>query len=216
MGIMRTLTLNGVTYEVESSVPTANTVTLKAADWLGDTSPYSQVVAVGGVTSHTKVDLQPTMDQVNSLYSQSVGFFSRNEGGVVRVYAVGNRPTTDFVIQITLTEVEGEVSSIKGNTIGFPNPQPDWDQTDTTQADYIKNKPVVPVTVAEDGYTDIEGLRQATSVGIIKANNMVGVYVELQGGVNTHSIITLNEKGYPSEIMTDGVKCVVSWDGFYE
>lgn len=106
MAIMRTLTLNGVTYAVESSVPTTATVTLKAADWLGNASPYSQVVALGGVTSFTKVDLQPTVDQIDTLYSQSLGFFTVNESGVVTVYAVGNKPTEDFTIQVTMTEVE--------------------------------------------------------------------------------------------------------------
>lgn len=106
MAIMRTLTLNGVTYAVESSVPTAKTVTLKAADWLGDTSPYAQVVALGDVTSRTKVDLQPTVSQLDTLYAMSLGFFAVNEDGIVTVYAVGNKPTEDFVIQVTLTEVE--------------------------------------------------------------------------------------------------------------
>ena len=106
MAIMRTLTLNGVTYAVESSIPTAKTVTLKAADWLGDTSPYAQVVALGDVTSRTKVDLQPTDEQLNTLYAMALGFFAVNEDGVVTVYAVGNKPTEDFVIQVTLTEVE--------------------------------------------------------------------------------------------------------------
>lgn len=32
---------------------------------------------------------------------------------------------------------------IRGNTVGFPNPQPDWEQTDPLQADYIRNKPNV-------------------------------------------------------------------------
>lgn len=32
---------------------------------------------------------------------------------------------------------------IRGNTVGFPNPQPDWEQTDPLQADYIRNKPDV-------------------------------------------------------------------------
>ena len=106
MAIMRTLTLNGVTYAVESSVPTATTVTLQAAKWLGDTSPYSQVVAIGDVTPLTKVDLQPTIDQLDTLYSQSIGFFAVNEDGVVTVFAVGNKPVEDFIIQITMTEVE--------------------------------------------------------------------------------------------------------------
>lgn len=106
MPIMRTLTLNGVTYDVESSVPTAKTVTLKAANWLGNASPYSQVVDLANVTSKTKVDLQPTLNQLDTLYSQSVGFYTVNEDGVVTVYAVGNKPTADFAIQVTMTEVE--------------------------------------------------------------------------------------------------------------
>ena len=36
------------------------------------------------------------------------------------------------------------VSPIYGNTTATPNPQPDWNQTDSTKADYIKNKPVIP------------------------------------------------------------------------
>ena len=106
MAVMRTLTLNGTTYHVESSVPTTRTVTLKASDWLGDASPFSQVVAIGDVTSLTKVDLQPTLGQLDALYRQSVGFFTVNEDGVVTVYAVGSKPTEDFTIQVTMTEVE--------------------------------------------------------------------------------------------------------------
>ena len=214
MGVMRTLTLNGVTYKVESSVPTADTVTLKAADWLGDTSPYSQVVAVGGVTSRTKVDLQPTMDQVDTLYSQSVGFFTVNEGGVVRVQAVGNRPTEDFVIQITMTEVEGGGTRIKGNTVGFPNPQTDWNQKNDTQADFLKNKP--PIYVDANGYTVIEGLPVATNMAMVKADNTITVTVALQGDQTTTSIITLNADGYPIDVTTDGLACTLSWEGFDE
>ena len=32
---------------------------------------------------------------------------------------------------------------IRGNTVGVPNPQPDWNQTDPTKANYIRNKPSV-------------------------------------------------------------------------
>lgn len=31
--------------------------------------------------------------------------------------------------------------SIIGNTVGAPNPRPDWNQNDSKKADYIKNKP---------------------------------------------------------------------------
>lgn len=36
-----------------------------------------------------------------------------------------------------------EILEIIGNTTTTPNPRPDWNQTDSTKADYIKNKPVV-------------------------------------------------------------------------
>lgn len=187
MSVMRTLTLNGVTYEVESSVPTANTVTLKAADWLGDTSPYSQVAAIDGVTSRTKVDLQPTMDQVDMLYAQSVGFFTVNEGGVVRVQAVGKKPTEDFTIQITMTEVEGGGSRIKGNTVGFPNPQPDWNQTDETQADFIKNKP------------DVLGSLPTVSA-IDFSNFQNGSFTEIVDGETITHTVTFDDSGRPVKI----------------
>ena len=44
---------------------------------------------------------------------------------------------------------------IRGNTIGIPNPQPNWDQTDSTQADYIRNKPTEYVIVGQSKYAEI-------------------------------------------------------------
>jgi len=35
------------------------------------------------------------------------------------------------------------MTKIIGNTTATPNPQPDWNQTDETKADYIKNKPTI-------------------------------------------------------------------------
>ena len=35
-----------------------------------------------------------------------------------------------------------EIREIIGNTIATPTPQPDWNQTDETKLDYIKNKPI--------------------------------------------------------------------------
>jgi hypothetical protein len=38
-----------------------------------------------------------------------------------------------------MTEVEGD-APIRGDTVGLPNPQADWNQNDPAKADYIKNK----------------------------------------------------------------------------
>lgn len=44
------------------------------------------------------------------------------------------------------------MAKIIGNTTATPNPRPDWNQTDETKADYIKNKPTV---LTEDDVVEI-------------------------------------------------------------
>lgn len=39
---------------------------------------------------------------------------------------------------------------IIGNTTATPNPRPDWNQTDATKADYIKNKPDISAITDEE------------------------------------------------------------------
>lgn len=149
MGIMRTLTINGVKYDVTPVVP-ASSVTLLASAWVGDGDAYSQIVDLPGVTANTKVDLQPTSEQLEEFHYKIIAFVAENEGGVVTVYSIGDKPTGDHTIQITLTEVKAE-GKIRGNTVGTTMPRPDWDQTDPAKADYIKNKPVVIKTINGQG-----------------------------------------------------------------
>lgn len=139
MAGLKTLTVNGMTYKVAPIVPSSG-VTLLAAGWVENEGVYSQVVELAGVTSHTKVDLQPTPDQDEIFRAKTLAFVAENDDGVVTVFSVGDRPRNDYTIQVTMTEVEGE-GKIRGNTVGVPNPQADWKQTDPTKADYIKNKP---------------------------------------------------------------------------
>lgn len=139
MASLKTLTINGVTYEVTPVVP-ASSITLLASAWEGDGDAYSQVVTIPGVTSHTKVDLQPTAEQLIVFHDKVLAFVAENDGGVVTVFAVGDKPMDNHTIQITKTEVEG-TGKIRGNTAGTTTPRSDWDQTDPTKADYIHNKP---------------------------------------------------------------------------
>ena len=141
MGLLKTLTVNGVSYEVKPVVP-ASYVTLRAAGWVGSEGSYSQVVPLVGVTNHTKVDLQPTPEQVETFLEKTLAFTTENNNGVVTVYSVGDKPEDDYTIQVTLIEAEG-TPPIRGNTVGLPNPQVDWNQTDSKKADFIKNKPEV-------------------------------------------------------------------------
>lgn len=147
MGVLKRLTVNGVSYEVKPVVP-ASYVTLRASGWVGSEGSYSQVVPLVGVTNHTKVDLQPTPEQVEVFLAKTLAFTSENNNGVVTVYSVGDKPEDDYTIQVTLIEAEGS-PPIRGNTVGLPNPQADWNQTDTKKADYIKNKPTGDIANAK-------------------------------------------------------------------
>lgn len=145
MSVLKTLTVNGTTYSVVPVVPT-NSVTLLASGWVGSEGSYSQVVALPGVTSHTKVDLQPTPEQVEIFLAKTLAFVTENANGVVTVFSIGDKPTNNYTIQVTMTEVEG-ASPIRGNTVGLPNPSPDWTQSDSRKADFIRNKPDIAAAV---------------------------------------------------------------------
>jgi hypothetical protein len=141
MGMMKTLTINGTTYEVTPIVPSLS-VTLLANAWVSKGDVCSQVVKVAGVTSRSKVDLQPTPQQLEEFHHKILAFVTENDGGTVTVYAIGDKPSGDHTIQITLTEVEG-TGKVRGNAVGTTMPRPDWNQTDPKKADYILNKPTV-------------------------------------------------------------------------
>lgn len=81
-------------------------IDLLAANWIGQTSPYSQVVHIEGVTVNSQVDLTPSIEQLVIFYEKDLGFVTENEDGVVTVYAIGQKPENDYTIQVTITEVE--------------------------------------------------------------------------------------------------------------
>lgn len=80
-------------------------IELKAAAWTYTNRRYAQVVSVDGVTEHSQVDLTPSSEQLAIFYDKSLAFVAENDGGVVTVYAIGQKPENDYVIQVTITEV---------------------------------------------------------------------------------------------------------------
>ena len=105
MAILKTLTINGVVYTVTPAIPTSS-VTLLASAWEGADGAYHQVVNLPGVTSRTKVDLQPTQEQLQIFHTKDLAFVAENAAGIVTVYAVGQKPQNDYTIQVTMTEVD--------------------------------------------------------------------------------------------------------------
>jgi hypothetical protein len=80
-------------------------VTLLASAWVGAASPFSQVVTIADITENSQVDLTPSVNQLAIFYDKSLAFVAENEGGVVTVYAIGQKPANDYTIQVTITEV---------------------------------------------------------------------------------------------------------------
>ena len=80
-------------------------ITLLAANWKGAESPYSQVVAIEDVSVNSMVNLQPSVEQLEIFRDQDVAFTTENDEGIVTVFAIGDKPTNDYVIQATIMEV---------------------------------------------------------------------------------------------------------------
>lgn len=80
-------------------------ITLPAANWKGGESPYYQVVDVEGVSVNSMVNLQPSVEQLEIFHGKDIAFTTENDGGVVTVFAIGDKPKNDYTIQATIVEV---------------------------------------------------------------------------------------------------------------
>lgn len=96
-------------------LPTPASITLVADAWQpvvdenGDEikGRYYQPVTVNNavVTANSKVDLQPSPEQLVIFQNKDITFTAINAGGNVRVCVVGQMPTQEYTIQVTVTEV---------------------------------------------------------------------------------------------------------------
>ena len=81
-------------------------ITLFASAWEGNNNLYSQIVSIDGVTENSQVDLTPDVQQLAIFHNKDIAFVTENTGGVVTVYVIGQKPTNDYTIQATITEVD--------------------------------------------------------------------------------------------------------------
>ncbi len=86
------------------------TLTLTAAGWTGSASPYSQGVSITGGTATTQVDIQADDTVIQQMLDDSTNaIYIKNENGTFTAVAVGEKPTADLSIQVTVYDVK-EVS----------------------------------------------------------------------------------------------------------
>ena len=80
-------------------------VTLLAEGWIGENSPYHQIVDIVGVTPYSQVDLKPSIEQLEIFHDKDLTFVTENVDGIVTVYVMGDKPANDYIIQVSITEV---------------------------------------------------------------------------------------------------------------
>lgn len=80
-------------------------VTLPVASWTGSASPYSQTVEISNVTANSRIDINPDTAVMNGAMEGGYGLVFGNNAGVITAYAVGDKPTAEITVQVSITEV---------------------------------------------------------------------------------------------------------------
>ena len=88
-------------------LPTPASVYLDTNWQQADDLRYYQVVTVQNatITPRSKVDLQPSAEQLTIFHEKDLAFVAENDNGVVSVYCVGQVPQNPYTLQVTVTEV---------------------------------------------------------------------------------------------------------------
>ena len=97
--------------KAEASRPKSISIDLPVSGWVvSDTNSalYLQTVSVSGVTANSKIDLTPSPEQLAELLSEEISLIAANDDGVVTVFAIGDTPANDYVMQAMITEVIAE------------------------------------------------------------------------------------------------------------
>ena len=86
-------------------LPRVATITLSKSAWSGSAEPYSQPVSIATVTTSSKIDLQPSAQQIVNLQNAETSLMIENNSGTVTCYAIGNKPIVDYTMQVLIQEV---------------------------------------------------------------------------------------------------------------
>ena len=119
-------------------LPKSISVTIYPDKWVqASDDRWYQVVTVDNtiVTSHSKVDLQPSAEQLYVFHNKDLAFVTENKNGVVSVFCIGQVPTNEYIIRAIVTDVITDDETIIGNTITVPN-----SQSDSTQIEDILSR----------------------------------------------------------------------------
>ena len=97
--------INTAEEEVVPLLPRMTTINLPASGWSGNAEPYSQSINIATVTPLSKIDLQPTAQQIVDLQNAEISLMIDNNNCELTCYAIGNKPTSDYAMQVFIQEV---------------------------------------------------------------------------------------------------------------
>ena len=152
----------------ESMLPKYATISLPAANWVGDASPYYQDVKLGCVTESSIVNIQPDQLQLAAWQDDGFAFTTHSSNGSVRVYISGGLPTEDYTVQVTVqkvvdAEAVGMYSNVTGG-FGMPKSFVLVDGNNNKYTGVVVGEEVVFTATAAD---IVEGKTAGTSEGVV-------------------------------------------------
>lgn len=95
--------------EIVLRKPKATRINLNASDWVmseDNNLVYSQTVDVAIVTENSQIELRPSPEQLRELLIAEISLMAANDNGTVTVFAIGGAPTSDYSMQIIVSEVD--------------------------------------------------------------------------------------------------------------
>lgn len=88
--------------------PTITEAMLWASGWTGTASPYAQEVMVGGGTATSQVDIQADAVAIQQMLDDGTSaIYIANGSGTFTAYAVGEKPSADLIVRLTVYDVKG-------------------------------------------------------------------------------------------------------------
>ena len=178
-----------VTQVLNKAIPRVVTVTLSASKWTEVTSEinsnlryYSQTVSLDGITSQSRLDLQPNADMIAEFKQLGLVFVTKNKGGIITVCSVGNMPLKSYAMQATIIETELKINSEE--VIGIPVGTPKTDGVATEE--YVDNKIAEMIDSAPETLDTLNELAAALGDD---ANFATTVITELGNKVDKEALV---------------------------
>lgn len=97
--------VNALPFIGETIAPKLTSITMLTSAWGGESNPYSQVVACNGVNVNSKLDLQPSPEQVVMLQNAGISLMLTNDNGTVTAWAINGKLSEDVTMSVLITEV---------------------------------------------------------------------------------------------------------------